>query len=67
MSDHTIGMFQVWVHDRRREAQTDEERLGWIRLDAWITQRVAVLKEQYSHQNIDSLPMFRLVDKRTDT
>lgn len=66
MSDHTIGTFQVWVHDRRREAETEEERLGWIRLDAWINQRVTCLRARYSQQNVGGLPLFHLVEGLSD-
>ncbi|MBU2862014.1 hypothetical protein HF290_17000 [Acidithiobacillus ferrooxidans] len=62
-SDHTIGTFQVWVHDRRRCAETEEERRGWIRLDAWVNRRVVFLKARYPYQNVNNLPVFALVEE----
>ena len=71
MADYTIGMFQLWVHDRRREAETvlppaKEEVRGWIRLDAWIGRRVACLGARYPYQNVSSLPLFCLFEDNTD-
>ncbi|MHB8249620.1 MAG: hypothetical protein ACYDCX_12155 [Acidithiobacillus sp.] len=62
-TDYTISTFQVWVHDRRRCAETEEERRGWIRLDAWVNRRVVFLKSRYPHQNVNGLPMFALVEE----
>ena len=64
MADYTIGMFQLWVHDRRRDAETEET--GWIRLDAWIVRRVDLLKARYPHQTISSLPLFCLFEDTND-
>ncbi|MHB1643090.1 MAG: hypothetical protein ACYCS8_10625 [Acidithiobacillus sp.] len=63
MTNHTIGTFQLWINDRRREAGTEEERRGWIRLDAWVNRRVVFLKARYPHQNVHSLPVLRLVEE----
>ena len=69
---YTIGMFQLWVNDRRRYAETvlptakEEEARGWIRLDAWIARRVDLLKARYPHQTISSLPLFCLFEEPSD-
>lgn len=60
-ANYTIGTLQIWINDRRREAETEQERLGWIALDAWINRRVARLKARYPHQNVNHLPVFVLV------
>ncbi|BDB13370.1 hypothetical protein [Acidithiobacillus ferrooxidans] len=60
---YTIGTFQLWINDRRRCAKTEEERRGWIRLDAWVNQRVVSLKARYPHQNVHNQPAFRLVEE----
>lgn len=62
-ADYTIGAFQVWVHDRRRRAETEEERSGWIRLDTWVNRQVVFLKSRYPHQSVNGLPMFALVEE----
>lgn len=61
-----IGMFQIWVNDRRRLAETEEEARGWIRLDAWINRRVSALRTLYPHQTISSLPLFCLFEGPSD-
>ncbi len=66
MSDYTIGMFQLWVNDRRRRADTEAEARGWIRLDAWIGRRVDLLKARYPHRTISSLPLFCLFEEPSD-
>lgn len=63
LSMHTIDTFQVWVHEQRSCAETEEERLGWIRLDAWINRQMVFLKARYPHQNVHNLPVFRLVEE----
>ena len=62
MADYTMGTFQLCVNDRRRCAETEEEETGWIGLDAWIIQRVALLKARHPHQTISSLPLFCLFE-----
>jgi hypothetical protein len=59
---HTIDTFQLWVNDRRRFAETAEAYNGWACMDAWIDQRVTLLKARYPYRNISSMPLFLLVE-----
>lgn len=46
MHTKSVGDLQIWIHDRRRTAETEEDRQGWIKLDAWLQRRIAFLREK---------------------
>lgn len=66
LSTATIGDFQIWIHNQRRKAKTEAEELGWIDLDAWVFTRVMALRERTRQRSVESFPLYRLIEDRTD-
>lgn len=47
--DYSVSDFQQWVCERIRESATEDEKAGWVRVDAWVHRRIAALSTQCGH------------------
>lgn len=61
MHSKNIGDLQIWIHNRRRSAKTEEETQGWVKLDAWLQRRIDVLREK-RFLCIHEMPVYALIE-----
>ena len=57
----TVSYLQLLVCDLIREATTEEARMGWIAVDAWINRRMRELQAETVGIPASSLPAWMLI------